>query len=201
MSRQDSRVPSIVLTHDGKLSTFWSESKRVYAGTRVIFVTRDPRDAVVSHFHHCPHRDGVFRGQISEFIRDKYYGLEAVVEYMNTWWHAREQPQAFHLCRYEDFLASPEAEFLAILDFLNERNVDEDDLGKALERGSFENMRQSEGSATANVCGLTQTAQTRDSRKVRKGKAGGYREELSAHDVRYVDEIIGAKLHRAFGYC
>lgn len=200
MARREPRMPSIILTHDGKVSAFWCRNKWPYAGRQVVFLCRDPRDAVVSHYHHCRDRDRVYDGELSGFLRDPYYGIDAVIGFLNDWWRARHQPKAFHLCCYEDFLGSTRSELLKLLAFLKEWEVDNQALDEAVASGSLESMRQREQSGAINLSGLTGPVQTEDARKVRKGKVGGYREELDADDIAYLDERVATQLDPAFGY-
>lgn len=200
MARREPRMPSIILTHDGKTSAFWCRSKWAYAGSQVVFLSRDPRDAIVSHFHHCRSREEVYHGSMSGFLRNQYYGIDSVIGFLNDWWQARQQPQGFHLCRYEDFLTNTRDEFVKLLHFLNEEEIDQQALDLALESGSFRNMRQREEGRAMSLSGLTQAVRTEDARKIRKGKAGGYREELSPEDVAYLDERVATLLDPAFGY-
>lgn len=200
MARREPRMPSIILTHDGKISAFWCRNKRAYAGRQVVFLSRDPRDVVVSHYHHCRNRDQVYDGDMTAFLRDPYYGIDAVIGFLNSWWKGRHQPQEFHLCRYEDFLTDTRGELLRLLAFLDETAIDQQALDETLESGSFKSMRQREESGAIKLSGLTETVQTEEARKVRKGKAGGYREELSPENFAYVDERVATLLDPAFGY-
>jgi len=201
MSRRNRRIPSVMLTHDGKICLPWSRHKWPYSGRYIVFMSRDPRDAVVSHYHHCRHRDGVYQGEITDFIRDKYYGASAIIDFMNAWWDAREHLTASHFCRYEDLLTDTRSEVTAVLSFLAEDTVDQCALEQALDAGSFENMRRYENDATTRISGLTQCGSSDNSRKVRKGEPGCYRAELIQRDVEYLDGLVAERLNPQFGYC
>jgi hypothetical protein len=199
-------VPRISFTHGparpesiDQLKEFQAEMK----DNNIIFLTRDPRDVVVSYYHQLNERRPYFGPDsfadvqamsMSDFIRHDLYGVEWIVTYMNTWYAVRNQFADFLLLRYEDMHQKPDEAFQSVLRFIGE-DVDGSILSKAIERSSFTNMRKVEKSGEVDDARL-QPADTDnpDSYKVRKGKVGGYKEELSNDDIEYVDSVF-ADLH------
>jgi hypothetical protein len=176
-----------------------------YRGTRLCFMIRDPRDVVVSHYHHLISRDQVVDEHIDadttlgEFIRSKQYGIKKIIAYVNTWLEAKETYGQFHLLRYEDLHDDAKGQFRNLLEFLDpQQAVDESALALAIEESDFEKMKQKELSGTDELLRL-KASDNKDSRKVRKGKIGGYLDELESADIGYVDEAM-KKLNRDFGY-
>lgn len=200
MARRDNRIPKILLSHDGKCSRFWNRSKSTYRATSVIFMVRDPRDAVVSHYNHCRHRDRVYHDTLTSFIRHPYYGIAEIIRFMNHWNHVAGIPKAFHLCRYEDFQAETEKEMRTLLSFIGDAEPDERALSKALEDGSINSMRQREESGNVRLSGLERLGESSESMKVRQGKVGGYRSVMDADDIDFVDEQVAHELDPEFGY-
>lgn len=200
MARRDGRIPKTVLTHDGKCVRFWNRNKATYRSTSVIFLARDPRDAIVSHYKHCRFRDGTFSADLSSFIRHPHYGLGEIIRFMNHWKNASAIPEAFYLCRYEDFKADTKRTLVDLLEFMGESPTDEKALAQTLADGSIDAMREREKSGSGGLSGLERTDGTTDSMKVRQGKIGAYRNAMNDDDIRFVDHLVETELNPDFGY-
>ena len=74
-----------------------------------------------------------------------------------------------------------------LLDFY-ELSYDEDALDRAVEAASFENMKALEQSQAFPSPWLRPR---NNNLKVRKGKVGGYLEELPPGDIAYLNEVFG----------
>lgn len=200
MSQRDRRIPSIVLTHDGKADYFWNRRKSHYRQTRVLFVVRDPRDTVVSHYHQYKDRDGIYHGSLSAFIRDRHYGIETLIAFLNCWARAVNSMPDFLLVRYEDLRAEAAPVFRRVLEFLGEAGIDEKLLQEAVDKSSFDAMKAREAAGQSRLSGMQRVIRSEDSHKVRKGKVGGYRLELVPADIAYVDRMVEERLDPFFGY-
>ena len=84
---------------------------------------------------------------------------------------------------------------------LGYRPIDRTAVDAAIEYGRFENMQRLERTNALNTPKLRPLG-TREinSRKVRKGKVGSYREELSREDIAYVDDVVFRELAPQLGY-
>ena len=108
-------------THDGSSNTEgrpWQDldtDKSRYHGKKVVYLTRDPRDVVVSCYFQATRRKSLFHGTISEFIRSDKYGIRKIVAFNRIWHAARNVPEAFLLVRYEDLHVAPRPLHLRIL--------------------------------------------------------------------------------------
>lgn len=200
MSRKDNQIPSMVITHDGKSDRWWNRSKSAYQQTDILFMARDPRDTLVSHYHHTADRDRIFGKPISDFVYDPHYGIRQIIEFMNAWARSRNIPRNFLLCRYEDLKSDPMSGFSKVLNFLGEDQIDSRAFETALRDGDFSNMQKQEKAGPFKVSGLSQKVEDANALKVRKGKIGGYRDELTPEDLAYVDELVQQKLDPFFGY-
>jgi hypothetical protein len=105
-----------------------------------------------------------------------------------------------HNVQYEDLLEAPRQEFKEILEFLGaDEHLEEgeevggDRLEMAVEGTSFENMQQAE-----EEFGFPEKSQHQD-RFYRKGKHGGWREELSEKHVRTIEDDHGEMMEK-LGY-
>ena len=56
-----------------------------WRGKKIIFLYRDPRDVVVSHWYHATRRHGFYDGSLSDFILHPEWGLESVIR-SNLYW-------------------------------------------------------------------------------------------------------------------
>ena len=96
-------------------------------GKRVIVLLRDPRDVVYTYYFRLRLKQQNPRALslgFSEFLRDPEFGVERIVDFMNTWCHADAGFTDFMLMRFEDLDADPIPGFGRLLEFLG---VEEDD--------------------------------------------------------------------------
>lgn len=198
MSKLHKKVPAIVLTHDGKVVNKITKSKKTYANKKVLFLVRDPRDIVLSYYHHCKTRDKIYNGGISEFIRDADFGIEPIVEFIRTWINNQHIPREFLMISYEDMMTDTYSEMDKILNFLGEEQPDQMILEQSIAAGSFKEMQKREKKGDLNFSGLRDKVNNDNALKVRSGKVGASKEELSESDQLYLDQVISSKLPKEF---
>ena len=92
-----------------------------------------------------------------------------------------------HTSRFHLALTPVRALRQQLLDFY-ELSYDEDALDRAVEAASFENMKALEQSQAFPSPWLRPR---NNAPKVRKGKVGGYLEELPPGDIAYLNEVFG----------
>lgn len=198
-------IPPIYLKHDDKPRARTCQeliqNKSAYAKHRVLFLVRDPRDVLVSKFYSLKYREGKYSGDLSSYIRRPHGSLATMVEYFNIWLREREKPKAFMLLKYEDLYARREQKLQEVLQFLGIKDVNAANVQRAVEFGTFENMRRFEHERRFSRPLLLPT-RPGDFRsyKTRKGIIGDHRNEFSSEDLGYVDGYLRGHLHRAFGY-
>lgn len=162
-------------------------------GRRVIFLHRDPRDTVVAGFLQATKRIHVFDGTLKEFIRDERYGIEKIVRFNAMWIGALEGRRDALTVTYENLHADGVNELHRIAAFLGKR-VTTGQLEAVLERYRFDNMRrmEAEGSFGSRHGARLRPADPNDpdSFKVRRGKVGGWRDDLDDEDAEYCRRII-----------
>ena len=206
-SIQDFTIPIIAVVHDG--SSFgginlkareMEKNKKRYRHKKVIFIVRDPRDVMVSYYLHCTHRRKVFRGHISDFIRDQHFGIHKLIVFYNSWIAAQKMLKGFLLIKYENVHDHPGHELTKILKFLD-ISVNDELVKMAVEFATFNNMRDMEERGRFESSRLVpgDKADT-ESYKVRKGIVGGYFDYLSQEDIDYLNKIINTELSHVFGY-
>jgi hypothetical protein len=185
-------------SHLGSGHNLQADTSRTHAGIspryrRVVLLVRDPRDTVVSGYHQASKRRGVFEGSIAEFLRDPRHGIEKVVRYnLELAELARNRPGAM-IVSYEMLKRDPQAVLVAVAAHFG-KDLARDDAERIVAESTFEKMQAQERSGElAARYGRTLTARDTadpESFKVRKGKVGSYREELSPGDIAYADALL-----------
>ena len=163
-------------------------------GAKVVFVVRDPRDVVLSYYHHRSKRLPSYRfpGSASEFLRDRHFGIGHLVAFMNFLVVQAARHEHMFLF-YEDMRQDVTAEMEKLIRFAG-LHYDDEALRDAVDYGSFDNMKRLEAQGSYGKELRQRIAGDPNSLKVRKGIVGGYKEELTAEDVAYLDERIRARL-------
>jgi len=202
-------VPYILQHHDGHagacLPEELSADKSEYAGRKVLFMVRDPRDVLVSAYFQKTKRNAHFSGRMEEFIHQRRGSIETIVAFYNIWAANRGTPADFHLVTYEDLQQDTAGELRRALAFLGILGVSDEVIHDAVAFCDFNNMRRLE---ERNAFGTSRLA-ARDASdpetfKTRKGEVGGYREYLHGEELAYVERVINEQLdplyQRYLGY-
>lgn len=186
-----------VFTHDRAIPVEetkferFSEDKSRYAGKRVIFLERDPRDAVVSLYFHLTRRTVRFHGTLSEFIRSEEFGMPAIMRYYKVWHENRHVPERFEVVRYEDMVRDSAAELRRMLKVIGVEEIEEEVIGRVVESCSFENLKRAEREGKIDHPKMRPgDPNDPESFKVRRGKIGGYRDYLSEEDQEYAAGLM-----------
>lgn len=165
-----------------------------YADRKVVFLVRDPRDVLVSSWYHLKYRERIYQKGLSEFIRDDLVGIHKVVAFMNIWIEHSHVPAGFCLITYEQLHRGPAASFGQMLEFMG-FDVESDALRYAVEASSFKGMKQMELEGSLKEPWMRPGVKNlENSLKVRRGKIGSFKEELSEEDIEYLNDVIRNKL-------
>jgi hypothetical protein len=213
---RDPSIPHIIYSHDRfehrTKGDRWDRLRGKYLVPRkelrrapVVLLARDPRDTFVSLYLQVTRRDPGTRerfaaSSISELLRDRRFGISAIVETMNDWLREFSRCRDFLLVRYESLRAAPTEQFRALLARLGQSTPEMSIFQAALDFSEFENMRKLEAAGAFD----SKILQARDvadpeSFKVRRGKVGGYTDYLAAEDRQYAAGIL-SRLDARFGY-
>jgi sulfotransferase family protein len=212
----DPGFPRVVFSHDlfehRTKGNLWDRLRGKYLVPRkelrrakIILLVRDPRDCFVSLYVQMTRRDpsaeaGLKQKTVSELLRDKRFGIRAIIRTMNHWLDEFAARENFTIIRYEALHASPAEHFRHLLAVLGETEPDMSIFQEAIDFSRFENMQKLEAAGAfdskillpGDVCDP-------ESFKVRRGKVGGYREYLSAEDQEYAVAAL-RELDSRFGY-
>src|SRR6184192_323720 len=212
----EQRIPRLIFSHDlfehRTKGDLWDRFRGKYlvprrelSRAKIILLARDPRDCFVSLYlqitRRDPHAPNELRQKnVSDMLRDRRFGVRAIVSTMNDWMDEFSRRDNFTLVRYEALRASPAEHFRDLLDVFGESAPDMTMFQDALEFSRFENMQKLEA-AGAFDSKILHPGDVRDpeSFKVRRGKVGGYREYLSVEDQQYAANAL-AELDPRFGY-
>jgi hypothetical protein len=169
-----------------------------WSDRRVIFLTRDPRDTLVSSYFQATKRiaeEARFQGSISEFLRHPGYGIEKIARFNLHWLESAPLFRDFTHLSYEAMHASTAPELARAVTFATGKPADQRRVVQACEAGRFDNMRKVE----AAIAGAPEDKQTRlgggakedpESLKTRKGKVGGWVDYLSPEDAAFGNEVL-----------
>ena len=209
-------IPRLIFSHDlfehRTKGDLWDRLRGKYlvprkelSRAKIILLTRDPRDCFVSLYLQLTRRDPnapveLRQKSVSEMLRDRRFGIGAIVSTMNDWSDEFSGRDNFTLIKYEALRAAPAEHFRDLLAILGEPTPDMTIFEEALEFSRFENMQKLEA-AGAFDSKILHPGDVRDpeSFKVRRGKVGGYREYLSKEDQAFAASAL-AKLDARFGY-
>src|SRR6266496_737784 len=213
---EESGIPRLVFSHDlfehrtkgalwDRLRGKYLVPRRELRRAKIILLARDPRDCFVSLYLQLTRRDpnaaAEFKHKtVSDLLRDRRFGVRAIIVTMNDWLNEFSGRDNFTLIRYESLRASPAEHFRDLLALLGESAPEMPIFREALDFSRFENMQKLEA-AGAFDSKILHPGDVRDpeSFKVRRGKVGGYREYLSADDQAYAADAM-TKLDPRFGY-
>lgn len=172
---------------------------------RTVTVVRDPRDVAVSQFHHCHdtfHADG-FNKHIVKLYREKVFtpgatpaeDLAAFVEvtmrepispsYSWGQFYSSVDLDSAILVRYEDLRSDPAAALSRLFDALN-LPVEAAQIEKVVGAHDITKILAKRKDKDANHF-------------IRKGKVGGWQDDLTPESVKQIEQDAGAFLAR-FGY-
>ncbi len=155
---------------------------------KIIYVVRDGRDAIVSYYNMLKNRN--VNVSLDEIV------LYKNKKYMPTMWHEHVQEWLENpynadmiLVKYEDLLSNSIDELKKICNFIY-RKYDNDFLSMLSNNCSFESMRRKEESFLWDKA----TDWKKNAFFVRKGKQGGYKEEMPLYLQNKFVELAGDTL-------
>jgi len=206
MWTRDKSIPRILVFHEDepqyKSACQLGTDKRHFEGRKVVFMIRDPRDALVSWYFQLVKRGetnfpgGPFEGTISDLLRHEVGGLETILAYYNIWLDAAHQPDDFLHCYYEDLHADTEAELRRVLRFMGLGSISDQRVQDAIDYCRFDELRRRESELVYDTDILQPTNPADDDTyKFRRGVVGGYRDYLSDADQAYALDMMERWLH------
>lgn len=182
----------------------------------VVLLARNPGDIAVSWYLQVTKRQSARKRELInafiehpvdhesidlwEFVRHSDLGLPTLIEFLNTWERRVSALSNGIIVRYEDMRVDTVAALRRITSLMGESFTDKE-LEEAAAWTSFDHMQQMEGEGQFRTGGV-QLIDPDDptTRKVRRGKVGGFRDDFNPDQVAELDELIAARLSPTFGY-
>ena len=205
------RVPSLFFSHGREFDQRQQLESRV-RGKPWIFLYRDPRDVVVSwYFHRLQRKPAAGQGAFlvdrnlpdrltTELLLSPLW-LPYVIAFMNEWRLRLQRFDRVLLVRYEEMHAKPAAVLATVTGFIDDRPVSSEAVRKAVEFASFDNLRRLEQSGFFRGSRLGGGRHGEEGTwKVRRGKVGGFADQLSPAEVALINRFVAEHLHPSFGY-
>lgn len=171
-----------------------------YTATKIIFLHRHPLDTAVSNFWQMHKREvpywTSFRkfwmrvrkrvppGDIDEFVLSPRYGVEKICIYNIEWSRRLTHQKDVIFTTYERLKSNTPAEVARLLAFIRPDLAEDADVDEIVRKSSFREMQKQE---------LSQDESSRtdpESLKVRRGKVGGYANELKPETIKQAQEIM-----------
>jgi hypothetical protein len=197
-------APKVRFTHDRPYRTARAESneRSRYRGKRIVFLARDPRDIVVSSYYSRTKRSQpreAYTGDLETLI-DSERGFDRILDFLNVWARNQHVPAAFLLVRYEDLHADTGRELRRILDFIGVQEVDDAIVDDAVDFASFDNLRKIEEAGEPRPWLVPGIPGDETSYKTRRGKVGGYVDEIAPAHIALLTDKMRSRLDPTFGY-
>lgn len=166
---------------------------RLFFHKPVIMIVRDPRDVIVSSYFHAVRHKHRFDGTMLDFIRHESQGLPAMCRYLNGWASAIER-RPHYVLSYESLSKDTEQELRSTLAFLD-CPIDARGLKAAVSAGSFASMQELE--LSEGIPGHEYDRSDNESLRMRRGRAGGYRDYLDDETIAIVEKACALHLTSA----
>ena len=198
-TRRVEGLPMMLQHHDGgpefKRIEELEQDKSFYAGSKVVFLVRDPRDVTVSAYYQKTKRNINFSGTLKEYVYEPVGSIRTNIAFYNVWARNRHVPRDFLLITYEDLHRDAVAELRRLVRFVGLDDVSNATLSAAVDACSFENMRRMESTNALRSGRLApRDADDEQTYKTREGRIGGFRDYLDTEEIRHIDELIDETL-------
>lgn len=156
----------------------------------MIWISRDPRDVLVSAWHHARFREQVTEAELSDFVRNPRTGIEKLMTAITRWKESEYKAASTLHLTYEDMHKNPHDALRNTLLFINVNNINENILDLSVKECEFNVMKEREESNFYKTARMTTPSTDIRARKVRSGKVGSFRDYLSEADLKFIDDAI-----------
>lgn len=166
----------------------------LYKGAFLIYLMRDPRDVIVSSFHHTVAKTNLFKGTREEFIHHPRFGIEKLLAFQDMWLANQDRLDPFLLLTYEELTRSTPEVLRRVADFVRAPWVRDRDIRAAIATFEFRTMQRLEKSGLLRMRYGTPLKvvdkENANALKTRKGKIGGYLDELTSDEIAYCNQCL-----------
>lgn len=195
---QKENIPILLAYHDQhpqhrKFTEIEFDAEK-YAGKNVLFMMRRPHDVMVSLYYHLKYRAKQECADRTSFISEK---IKTYIRYCNVWYENRKVFNKFEIVTYEQMHTdcfSVVQKAIEVL-FPEDLKIDESIILEAIQYSDFKKMKKLETSDKISHHTLNSTGDDERAMKTRKGKIGGYKEELSEAEIANIDQVVQRDLN------
>lgn len=176
------------------------------ARKKVLFLARDPRDVAVSLYYERAKRnspeararagfaEGTDALPLFDFLVERNGGaLHKVVRFLNEWAAILPRLPGALRITYEEMQAQPDAMLRRVVEHLDQP-FSAAEIDQAIAFASFDSLRQKEQHGFRSSKLRPGDPDDPQSFKVRRGKVGGWRDELTAIQAAEIDRIVEREL-------
>ena len=167
-------------------------SSDMWRGKHVLLIVRNPRDVLVSAYHHYQFRTATFRRPISEFIRRPETGITKILTAHHRWHRHQGLAASFQVAAYEEMHAAPHSVLRDTLELIGIVTPSEDLIAETVEFCRFEKMQKYEAADRFGSARLRNEVGDQNAAKVREGRIGSYKDHLSEADQRYIADYVAS---------
>ena len=161
---------------------------------KLIFLHRNPIDTAVSYFYFKKYRYQAFLGDIDEFVTSELLGVPKIAKYNLYWMSRLLDHENYLILSYEELKNREISLFTKLVRFITLSPVEENRIKDIVDQNSFDNMKKREQTGElASVYGDrygTGPSGSDLAVKVRRGKVGGYRDELSENAAKQCEDML-----------
>ena len=201
-------LPLILSTHAGSSweehiqdeNTVSVDDWSKYSHAKVVFLYRDPRDILVSQYHHIVNRTGYMTFHKDYVIDNKNVGLLKIINFMNKWLkNSDAHSDKIMSLSYETMRQDTETDLARLFEFWD-ISVSPENIKQAIENCTLDKMRQKEKENADSPWMVTKKGAGSNAFHSRKGMIGEYLEFFSEDQVDQINDKINGKLDARFGY-
>ena len=201
-------LPLILSTHAGSSweehiqdeNTVSVDDWSKYSHAKVVFLYRDPRDILVSQYHHIVNRTGYMTFHKDYVIDNKNVGLLKIINFMNKWLkNSDAHSDKIMSLSYETMRQDTETDLARLFEFWD-IPVSPENIKQAIENCTLDKMRQKEKENADSPWMVTKKGAGSNAFHSRKGMIGEYLEFFSEDQVDQINDKINEKLDARFGY-
>ncbi len=199
-------IPMVAFTHAGgswETATLTDSEIATYVprnatSGRFVYLYRDPRDVLVSSYHHARNRSNISWLQKQDMLDDPIVGLPKIVAFMNNWTRQVDAAgaQAMRIS-YEKLKGAPQQTLGELCRFL-QLPFSDDDIRKAIDDCTFERLQKREKAASGENPWLAPAdPDNPNSFKFREGRSGSYRNFFEPEQIKWIDDYMAQHLQNA----
>ncbi|XP_063684821.1 amine sulfotransferase-like [Bolinopsis microptera] len=180
--------PRVMTTHETYNNLAWRPGTK----TKYIYLTRNPKDVLVSYFHHMSgYRAYEYNEPLSQFVE---LFTKGKLPYGSWFGHTLDyfenlnNMDIFHI-DYESLHLNFEKIVMKLNRFLGLRNLSNEDLESIKERCAFNRMKVD---SNANMSRFEHRRKPNSADFLRQGKVGDWENHLSAEECSSVDRVTNS---------